>query len=198
VDDHPVFRRGLRELLEATGRYEVISEAASGEDAIQAALDHRPALIILDLALPDLDGVIVLRRILARWPDARILMVTLHDDPHHSAQCLAAGALGYIGKHADVPDLVRAIDAVAAGQQILGAGLSVGSRPATHERFGGLTPREREVLTGLARGLTNTAIASELCLSPKTVRNLVSMVLAKTGSTNRVEAGLRYASQTRT
>jgi len=111
ADDHPVFRRGLRELLVAEGTYEVVAEVADGTDVAGAVEEHRPDVVVLDLGLPGADGLTVTKELIARYPSCRILIVTLHDDASLASRCLEAGAMGYVAKHADVPELLRAVAA---------------------------------------------------------------------------------------
>lgn len=189
VDDHPVVRRGLRDLLGPAG-FEVAGEASTGAQAEQLARELDPALAVVDMQLPDTTGDVLIGRLRAIVPAIGILVVTLHADAATARRCLAAGALGVMSKETEPPDLVRALEAVAAGQQILGPGLGEATASAPASPLDGLTPREREVAGGLARGMTNGEIAAELHLSPKTVRNLVSNVLMRLGVDDRVSAAL--------
>ncbi|ACQ80440.1 two component transcriptional regulator, LuxR family [Beutenbergia cavernae DSM 12333] len=193
VDDHPVYRRGIAHLL-AAGGYDVVGEAAGVREAEQLALRLRPSVVIMDLGLPDGSGVDATSRIVAANPGTRVVVVTLFDDDGSVQRALAAGAAGYVVKDADPDEILAAVRAVETGAMVLGAHLAgavlgaaaVAARPA--EDVWGLTPRERQVLDLLVKGLTNRAIAERLGLSGKTVANNVSVILGKLGATDRVEA----------
>lgn len=184
ADDHPVFRFGLRALLAVEGDTEVIGEATSGEEAVAMAASLEPDLILMDINLPHLNGIEATRRILAADPDINILVITMFEDDTVFA-ALQAGARGYILKGAEGEETLRAIRAAAHGESIFSP--AVGQRlthyfartPATAQPFPELTVREREILTLIAQGLTNIAIAERLSLSPKTVRNQVSTIFSK-------------------
>ncbi len=195
VDDHPVFRFGLRALLAAEADTEVVGEATGGEEAVVLAASLGPDLILMDLNLPDINGIEATRRILAQNPDAGVLIITMFEDDSVIA-ALRAGARGYVLKGAEGEETLRAIRAAAHGESILSPAVaqrltrflaqSTAAQPA--EPFPELTPREREILVLIARGLTNTAIAERLSLSPKTVRNQVSIIFSKLQVTDRAEA----------
>ncbi|HEY3559488.1 MAG TPA: response regulator transcription factor [Kribbella sp.] len=199
VDDHPVFRHGLRALLSATPEVEVLAEGADGDEAIRLALELRPDVVVMDLNLPTLNGVDATRRILASAPELAILVLTMFEDDDSVFAAMRAGARGYLVKGADGPEILRAITAVADGEAIFGQ--SVAGRilryltkplDARDERmFPELTTREREVLSHLASGLTNGQIATRLSLSPKTVRNNVSGIFTKLQVADRAEAIVR-------
>jgi DNA-binding NarL/FixJ family response regulator len=184
ADDHPVFRFGLRALLAVEPDTEVIGEATSGEEAVAMAANLAPDLILMDINLPQLNGIEATRRILAADPAVNILVITMFEDDTVFA-ALQAGARGYVLKGSEGEETLRAIRAAAHGESIFSP--EVGQRltryfansPATAQPFSELTAREREILILIARGLTNTAIAERLSLSPKTVRNQISTILSK-------------------
>lgn len=198
ADDHPVFRFGLNALLEAEGDTEVIGEATSGAEAVKLAAQLKPDVILMDLNMPDLNGLEATRRILQTTPETGILVITMFDDDSVFA-AMRAGARGYILKGAEGEETLRAIRAVANGEAIFSPAiaermLQFMTRPPISETeapFPQLTAREREVLALVATGLTNTAIAERLVLSPKTIRNHVSNIFSKLQVADRAEAIIR-------
>ena len=194
ADDHPVVRSGLRALLDSLGGYDVVAEAASGETAVSAVVEHQPDVVLLDIKMPDGDGIDATRRIRSAAPETAILILTMFDDRETVQAAMRAGALGYVLKGAEQTDIDRAIRAVAAGEAIFGAEVvqavvDFSSSPSTP--FPDLTTREREVLDLIASGHRNQAIAGRLFLSPKTVANHVSSIFAKLGVADRSEAIVR-------
>jgi NarL family two-component system response regulator LiaR len=196
VDDHSVVRRGLSALLATEPGIEVAGEAADGPEAVERAVELRPDVVIMDLVLPEFDGVEAIRRIRSRHPEVRILVLTSFGSDEMLFPALKAGALGYLLKDASPDELVRAIRATAKGLSSLNqtvarrllAELSgdSGNRPG-HET---LTQRETEVLCSLARGLSNDGIAGALHISEATVRTHVSSILFKLRLDNRTQAAL--------
>lgn len=168
VDDHALVRRGFRRMLEDDLEIDVVAEASDGEEAVRLANKARPAVIVMDCALPGMNGLDATRRILETRPDAAILMLSMHAEDTLVRQALDAGARGYILKNAVDLDLANAIKRVAKGERVLDAQLS---RPAAlkGEREGGLTPRELDVLQRIVAGKSNKEIAAELNLSVNTV-----------------------------
>lgn len=198
ADDHPVYREGLRLLLDSTGAVEVVGTAADGAEAVEMAARLAPDVVVIDLEMPVLDGVEATRQILAAAPGTGVLALTMHDDDADIVAAVRAGARGYLVKGADQSAILRAIDAVAAGEVIFGpapaarvAGHVAGLVRPADEPFPQLTPREREVLRLIAAGLSNARIAERLVLAPKTVRNNVSAVFAKLQVTDRTQAAVR-------
>lgn len=201
VDDHPVFREGLAAMLDALPDIEVIGEAADGLHAVALAEAETPDVVVMDLHMPELDGVEATRRITATCPDTAVLVLTMLEDDASVAAALQAGARGYLVKEADRTEIVRAIAAVASGQAIFGASLaqrllsSVGvpadQSPAQVGDFAFLTDREHEIVELVAHGMTNPAIAARLVISDKTVRNHVSNIFAKLGVSDRAAAVAR-------
>lgn len=201
VDDHPVFREGLAAMLDALPDIDVVGEAADGLQAVAITEVNAPDVVVMDLHMPELDGVEATRRITATCADTAVLVLTMLDDDASVAAALDAGARGFLAKEADRTEIVRAIAAVASGQAIFGAslarrllssvGISVGRSSAQVGDFVFLTDREHEVLDLVALGLTNAAIAARLVISDKTVRNHVSNIFAKLHITDRAAAVAR-------
>ena len=184
VDDHPVFRRGLSVLLAAAG-YTVVGEAASGEEAVEAASALQPSIVVMDLGLPGMGGIAATAHVLAAAPSTRVLVFTMRDDDEAVREALDAGAVGYIVKDSAPDELVAALAAIAAGAQVIGSGvrLPVGESAAADPQ--GLTPRERAVAGLVEKGLTNAAIADRLGISGKTAANYVATVKLKLGVGSR-------------
>lgn len=199
ADDHPVFRYGLRALLQAEPAAEVVGEAMTGDEAIALAASLQPDVILMDLNMPGVNGIEATRRILAANPHINILVLTLFDDDDTVFAAMRAGARGYLLKGAEGDETVRAIHAVSSGEAIFSPPIARrlmqyfgASRPtAPPQVFPDLTEREREILTLMAQGYTNTAIAERLVISPKTVRNHVSNIFSKLQVADRVEAIIR-------
>ncbi|BBG02123.1 MULTISPECIES: response regulator transcription factor [Pseudonocardia] len=197
VDDHAPFRAGLRTLLGTADDVEVCGEAATGEEALAAVVAHHPDVVLLDLTMPGMGGITATERIVTASPHARVLVLSMSGDDDSVLAALRAGARGYLLKGAARAEILRAVRTVAGGEAILGPSVAgrlpalLAPAAAAPPPFPQLSAREREVLAGLAAGLTNPRIASRLGLSEKTVRNLVSAVLAKLGVADRAEAADR-------
>lgn len=188
VDDHPVFRRGLRFLLGTAG-HEVVGEAASGTEAVEAVRQLDPELVVLDLALPELHGSRVAELLRAERPGIRIVVMTMYDDDESVSRAIGAGVDGYILKDAPPEQLLAAIDAATAGARVLGAGVRLpASSPARTDDRWAFTSRERAVADLLVHGLGNRAIGERLGVSEKTVANYVAAVRLKLGAESRYEA----------
>ena len=168
VDDHALVRRGFRRILEDDAEIEVVGEASDGEEAVRVAEASKPAVIVMDCALPGMSGLDATRKILQSQPEAAVLMLSMHSEDTLVKQALEAGARGYILKNAVDLDLVSAIKRAASGEKVLDPQLA---RPTAlkGEREGGLTPRELEVLQRIVAGKSNKEIAAELNLSANTV-----------------------------
>lgn len=167
VDDHALVRRGFRRLLEDDPSIRVLGEANSGEDAIARFEDLHPDVVVMDSAMPGMGGIGATRAILAKWPDARILMLSMHSEETLVRQALSAGARGYVLKSALDLDLAAAIRQVHAGHQVVEP--AVARKPKTGDERNTLTPRELQVLQLICDGLSNKEIASRLGLSANTV-----------------------------
>jgi DNA-binding NarL/FixJ family response regulator len=199
VDDHDLFRRGLRELLEEQG-IRVIGEAATGGDAVALAARARPDVVVMDLNLPQVSGIEATRELVAANPQARVLVLTVASDERTVLDALIAGACGYMLKDATIEEIAAGVRAAASGQSfvsprvahhVLGrlrgqAGTDSGRAPDDTR----LSERELEILRLIADGYDNDQIAETLFLSPRTVKNHVSSILAKLEMDNRVQAAV--------
>lgn len=193
VDDHPLFRSALRALLESAD-IEVVAEAGTAAEALAAA-SAEPDIVVMDIGLPDDDGVATAARILERHPSTKVLLLTMFSDDVAVSRGLEVGISGYLVKESPPDEVLRAIEAVASGSMVLGSVVAgrvrlmasgVGRRGAAHvEDFPELSDRERQVLALVADGLSNAAIADRLGLSVKTVANYVSTVLARLQAPDR-------------
>lgn len=195
VDDHQIVRDGLVALLRALGGIEVIGTAGDGRDAIHVVDADAPDVVVMDIQMPVLDGIEATRHITGRHTDVRVLMLTMNEDDDTILSALRAGASGYLLKGADADEVHRAIVATAAGGMVFGAsvaarvaGLFAGRARRAEHPFPELSERERAVLDLLAAGRSNDAIATELYVSNKTVRNAVSSIYAKLHAADRAEA----------
>jgi len=195
ADDHPVFRFGMKALLSTEADIKIIGEASDGRKVLKLAVELKPDVILMDINMPEVNGIEATRQIVRAHPEIAILIVTmLDDDSLFSA--MRAGARGYLLKGAEGEETLRAIRSAAAGEAIFSPRVAErlihffanpSLRPSTHP-FPELTPREREILDLIAQGLTNHAIAERLVLSPKTVRNQVSTIFSKLQVASRGEA----------
>jgi len=195
ADDHPVVRQGLQVLLSVQDDIEVVGEAADGAQALAMAADLDPDLILLDLKLPALDGIAVLRELRDAGSRARVLVLTSAADRSLVTLAVQAGAAGFLYKDVDPDALVRALRSVHDGNTLLapeatGSLLGPGAAATAARGIGALTGREREVLAHIAEGRSNREIARLLRVSEKTVKTHVSSVLAKLGVADRTQAAL--------
>ena len=196
ADDHPVVRDGLRALFAEYANIDVIGEADTGREAIKAAVIDKPDVIIMDLAMPDIDGFTATAEINRVAPEVAVLVLTMSDDDVTMTKAMRAGARGYLLKGATKEEILRAVTAVADGQAIFGPAVAqrVLARLATpltdQDPFPQLTPREHDVLRLVAQGLPNSAIANHLGLSLKTVNNNTSSIFNKLNVATRTEAAI--------
>ncbi|GAA1011117.1 DNA-binding response regulator [Acrocarpospora pleiomorpha] len=199
VDDHPVFREGFAALLSSIDEVEVVGTASTGVEALEQAARREPDVVVMDVQMPDMDGIEATRRLLQERPETGVVVLTMSEEDGTIFDALRAGARGYLLKGAEPDEVVRAITTVAGGGVAFGAVLAsriadfLAPRPqsATVTPFPTLTAREHEVLDLLAAGLSNGQIATRLFLSQKTVRNHVYAVLQKLQAADRAEAIIR-------
>jgi DNA-binding NarL/FixJ family response regulator len=199
ADDQPVVRQGLRTFLELQEDIEVVGEAADGEQALLAAAELAPDVVLMDLVMPRLDGVAAIERLRASGSTARVIVLTSFLDEDKVLPAVRAGAAGYLLKDVEPADLVQAIRTVDHGEALLHPAVaarvlqelsSPGGAPARMALHASLTAREREVLALVARGRANKAIAFELGCKEKTVKTHVGNILAKLGLSDRTQAAL--------
>jgi DNA-binding NarL/FixJ family response regulator len=199
ADDHPLVRAGLQAALAPLDDVEIVAEAATGSAAIREAVLHRPDVVVMDLQMPELNGIEATRELRRVVPSAAVLVLTMFDDDDWVFAAMRAGARGYVLKGAEQHEIARAIMAVAAGEAIFGPAVATrvlayfATPPTTPTPipFPELTAREREVLDLIAAGHTNHQIADQLSLSGKTVANHISAIFAKLQVADRTQAILR-------
>ena len=199
LDDHEVVRRGLRELFESEDDLTVVGEAATAEEALARVPSSQPDVAVLDVRLPDGDGVEVCRDLRSAMPELKCLMLTSYADDEALFSAILAGASGYVLKQIKGSDLVSAVRRVAAGESLLDPSLTrqvmerLRGENVEDERLARLTTQERNILELIADGKTNRQIADELFLAEKTVKNYVSNLLSKMGFARRTEAAVYAA-----
>ena len=194
ADDHPLFRDGLNALITDSDDTELVGAATTGTEAVDLARETQPDVVVMDLHMPELNGIEATRRIVADSPHIAVLVLTMFDDDDSIFSALRSGARGYLLKGADREQIRRAIQAAASGEIIFGAHLATRmlgyftAVPARAPVFPQLTEREREVLELVAQGRANAVIATQLGLSQKTIRNHVSNILTKLQVADRAQA----------
>lgn len=200
ADDHPLYRAGLRVLLESQPDTVVVAEAETGEQAIALVTEIAPDVVIMDLSMPGAGGLPAIRTLTGTHPTTRVVALTMLDDPATVTAAIRAGARGYLVKGAAGDEVLHAIRAVAAGQVVFDARVAAellsglnddpASKPS-HQPFPELTDRERDILVLISGGHSNASIARRLHLTDKTVRNYGTTIFRKMNVTSRVEAALR-------
>jgi DNA-binding NarL/FixJ family response regulator len=195
ADDHAVVREGLRTFLSLQDGIEVVGEAADGEAAVREAEIRRPDVVLMDLVMPRLDGVGAMRELRRRLPGCRVIVLTSYGQDDRLLPAIQAGAAGYLLKDAEPAEIARAVRAAHAGEALLDPAvaarlLAAVAGPASAPPAPRLTPREREVLALIGRGMANKRIALELGVSEKTVKTHVGHLLAKLGVSDRTQAAL--------
>jgi DNA-binding NarL/FixJ family response regulator len=198
VDDDDLMRAGLRAVLRSDPAVEVVGEAANGRSAVTAARTHRPDVVLMDVRMPDLDGIAATREVLAVSPEIRVVILTTFEQDDYIFGALSAGASGFLLKRTSPEELLAAIRTVAAGDSLLSPSVTrivvdrVARQPvagaAADGRLADLTPREREVLALIARGLSNGEIGAELVIEESTVKTHVKRILMKLGLRDRIQA----------
>ncbi|MFW5941584.1 MAG: response regulator [Chloroflexota bacterium] len=207
VDDHPVFRQGLRDVLEIEPQMEVVAEAADGEQAVEIANEAHPDVVLMDINLPTMNGLQVTRKIKSDLPDTNFIMITGYDDAEQVFHALRVGAAAYCPKDITPEDLIRVILAVHAGNFVVGekvmthdevvkwiekkVGRMVGTLSADMEEYlVPLSPREMEILEHVTRGMSNKEIAFKLGISHQTVKNHMTSILRKLRVDDRTQAAV--------
>ena len=198
VDDHEVVRTGLQMLLESEPEVTIVGNAASGEEAMRAAAELKPDVIVMDIGLPDISGIEATTKIKQQWPEIAVVALTIHEDEEYFFQMLDAGASGYIPKRAAPEELLTAIGAASRGEVYLHPSLAkllvkdYLEEETREDRLDGLTARELEVLELVAEGLTNREIGQQLSISHKTVARHRENIMEKLNLHSRVEL-VKYA-----
>jgi DNA-binding NarL/FixJ family response regulator len=199
ADDHALFRYGLKAMLANAEGFEVVGEAATGEEVVEKVAQTRPDIILMDIQMPGINGIEATRRVLERNPSIGVVVVTMFEDDDSVFAAMRAGARGYVLKGADAEEVLKVVAAVAGGEAHFGPeiarrlmGFFSAPKPAApSEAFPELTAREAEVLDLIAQGLNNQDIARRLYLSPKTVRNHISNIFLKLQVADRAQAIVR-------
>lgn len=199
ADDHEIVRRGVRSILEADGSFKVLAEVADGLSAVQAVEKHKPALLFLDLSMPRLHGLEALRQVRSASPNTKVLVLSMHNDEPYVIEALRAGAMAYILKGSESTEIARAVAEVVAGRRYLSAPLSeraiaalTSRTPDQSDPLNALTPREREVLSLAAEGLSTTEMAEKLFISPRTAETHRTNLMQKLGLQSQTDL-VRFA-----
>ena len=201
ADDHAVLREGLRSFLELQDGIEIVGDAADGAEAVELAERLRPAVVLMDLVMPKLDGVEAMRALRERVPETRVIILTSYIDDERLLPAIRAGAAGYLLKNAEPQELARAIRTADAGEALIDPSVAARlverlANDESHDGFENLTAREPEVLELIGRAFSNKRIAAELGVAEKTVKTHVTHVLGKLGVADRTQAAL-YAAKRR-
>lgn len=205
VDDHPLFREGLKAIVNRDNRYSVCAEAGNGRDGIALARDKSPDIMLVDISMPDKNGIQMIRELKGALPDTRFIIISMHSEADYIVEAFRAGATGYMIKESAAAQLIKGLDTVAADELFLDNALSqevvfklLQSSPDSpggkDNPYSTLTPREQEVMRKLAEGLSSKEIAKQLFISPKTVENHRTNLMKKLGLKSTVEL-VRYAAR---
>ena len=199
VDDHRLFRQGLRQICEIKGGFEVVGEAENGREAVELAVKLEPDVVLMDIQMPELDGVEATRQITLQVPQTRVIVLTMYRQDNYVFEAIKAGARGYLLKDTDWQDVLEAIRAVHRGEALINAAMAArvldefrrqSQVPEESEKAETLNAGEMDILLWLAQGLDNVAIAQKLSLSEKTITNRLSDIYSKLHVNNRTQAAL--------
>jgi len=203
VDDHPLFREGLKSLISRSSRFEVVGEAGSAHEGLQTARELKPDLVVIDLSLPDKSGIDLTRDIRSLLPETRVMIVSMHSKIDYITEGFKAGATGYVVKESAAERLLQGLETVARGNYFLDSSLShkvvkrlvespAREKKITDARYETLTPREQQVMRLIAEGISTKEIAEKLFISPKTVENHRTNIMNKLDIHSAMEL-VRYA-----
>jgi DNA-binding NarL/FixJ family response regulator len=205
VDDHPLFREGLKSIISRNTEYKVVGEAGTGREGLELALALKPDLVLIDVSLPDKSGIALTREIRCRLSETRVLIISMHSKIDYIAEAFQAGATGYVVKESASNGLLRGLETVTKGDYFLDSSLShavvenllnfpIKEARIRDDDYGSLTPREQEIMRLLAEGFPTKEIAKKLFISPKTVENHRSNIMGKLGLHSTIEL-VRYAAR---
>lgn len=198
IDDHPIFREGMKTLIASSRPYVIAGEASTAKDALKLAMKLKPDMITADLSLPDQNGLILVEELARRLPDTRILVISVHSKPEYIESAFKAGAAGYVDKNAAAENLIHALDALSRGEYYIDGRISTqlvknmgrrnnGKSVSNARQDDTLTRREQEVMSLLAEGLSAKQIADKLCISESTVKNHRANIYRKLDCDNVID-----------
>ena len=205
IDDHPLFREGLKAILDKDGRFDIVGEAENGLKGLERARKLKPDVAVVDISLPDTNGIELTREIRGHLPETRVMIVSMHSKIDYISEAFQAGATGYLVKETAAAGFLKCLDAVLNGEYFLDSSLShqvvnrLMESPAREKRirdnaYSALTKREQEVMRLLAEGLSSRDAAAKLFISPKTVENHRANIMSKLGLHRSLEL-VRYAAK---
>ncbi|QGY39790.1 response regulator [Pseudodesulfovibrio cashew] len=205
VDDHPLFREGLKTIVNRNRNYSVVAEAGNGKDGVALARELRPDIMLVDISMPGKNGIQVIRDLRQFLPETRFIIISMHSEADYIVEAFRAGATGYMIKESAAENLIKGLDTVARGEMFLDSALSQevvfkllqakdDAGESRKDPYSTLTPREQEVMRMLAEGLTSKEVAAQLFISPKTVENHRTNLMKKLGLHSTVEL-IRYSAR---